>query len=269
MAKIKAKSAKTVECLLHFFNHRYKVLSDEVKSNLTDELVNFFGVAYKTIQSWINQDRFPKGLELLKLRYFLRQFDYELEEENALPEEVRQVGNLIACGLVDLKDAAKELRYNDATDELLRYLLNRRSMGEARLTRFESFNKEHQSLRQRLFKFTTIEEVELNVDSSKKELPTFSQQPGWWDSLIWLLKNIRVNCQASSGWLKDLLSDKYGAEIRRKFRADLGDDSAFKLANELDSFQTLAKALCSEKARENQLGLKSDVITINEINNGN
>lgn len=266
-------TGQTRDCFSRFFDQVYANWTAEEQRIVTGELEEFFKTSHSAIQSWIHGKTFPKGLGLLKVRYMLRQCGFTIVEENEeseLDEAVVFCGDLLASDLITLADATAYLRYS-GTDETLRYLLGRRKVGAKGLVKFKQFNDEFQEFRFSLvtFDFPETRSAPPAMPQNEPSLPirpmNGDKEPDWLASLAHILKNVQAECQLSAPWLKSLLSEDFGPETRRKFRDLLGDDFAFKLAKEITDFQTLAYALCSEKARENRLGYPCEVRTINEL----
>jgi hypothetical protein len=76
------------------------------------ELVDWVGaVWHPTGRDWARGKKFPKGMFLLKLGYYLEQAGFGVEELQALNPDLRLFGRMMAFGLLELHEAVGELGY--------------------------------------------------------------------------------------------------------------------------------------------------------------
>jgi hypothetical protein len=71
---------------------------------------------HPTGRRWFRGYKLPKGMFLIKLAYYLEQVGYGVEELQKLEPEVRLFGRMMAFGVIELKEAVRQLGYSPANE---------------------------------------------------------------------------------------------------------------------------------------------------------
>ncbi len=95
----------TEECLKDFASKDY--------AKRRGLLADFCEVSDNSANDWMSGKRFPSGERLVKLRVLLDAFGYRVADFSELPLPYRQCAQMIALGIVDVKDVVATLGYSD------------------------------------------------------------------------------------------------------------------------------------------------------------
>lgn len=230
----------TKESFSHFISDFFPSLSEREKKEMNERFYRMIPVREETVQRWVLGKNFPKGEELLRLRFFLISLGYEIVELEDCPEEIFVVGKLVAFDLVSLETATEKLGCPD-TSELLRYLNGYRNPSKNKLNSFKEFLLDEKEAIDALIPFDALKDVE---KKNIAENPSFGGVP---DAHILekSLDAIVSLCEALRPALEHLHSGD--AETREKFRERI---KFFAVSNAVYGFAGLLNDLCSEKSME-------------------
>lgn len=104
----------TKECLAHYASTLPQVHNRRVRDALAP-LADFTGRRKATVYHWLRRERPVLGFNLVKVRYFLEQQGYQVIELKNLIPAVRDLGRLIAHGVLTIEEVVKELSYTGRT----------------------------------------------------------------------------------------------------------------------------------------------------------
>jgi hypothetical protein len=229
----------TLECLEHYL----KTLpwgtnrcGEEKKP-----LVEFVGITTGSVRRWLTKESIPKGMRLVKLRYFLESKGYEVTELAKIQEPIKSLGRLIAFGKIDIREVSLKVGY-PGIDELFQVLHGNHGVPLAKKKALELICEKFEETipKQPIGVIEIIEEKKfekLPLDADSRELLGFLNCI---DALYDLLEPR----------LEEFLSDNVSSEKRQEFRQKAGRKLVFDLANRCHSITSMLNSLCSEKSRE-------------------
>lgn len=224
----------TGECLRHFFSELDKVDGNK-QSHLADDFLRFVGVSNTAATSWFKGTYFPRGIELLKVRYFLRQRGYVPLETKGLDPALDTLGKLIASGVIDPARAAADLGFPDVA-EMLRLLHGTRNTSATRKEKIAKYCEPFQ------------EDLRGNEVHEQGTAAFPAKTAGDRMSSVTALLSIVENAETLLMPELDILLGSTSEE-RQQLRSKTGD-LFFRLSNKTHELKERLNALCSEKSRE-------------------
>ena len=201
------------------------------------EIVDFTSVSRGTIRRWYTGESKPKGLVLVKVRFFLEDQGYRIRGFQFADDRLKILGRMIAENKLDLNQVSTELGFTRG-QELLRVLHGNAFTSNEKMTRIENLIR---SNGQQPAPTTVISKV-----NQKSELKVF-------DEVLVLFNSLDGLVTLLDHRLDSILSDQFSAEERQVFREKATPDRLFLLANRFYALNRRMNGLCSEKAREHHL----------------
>lgn len=233
----------TMQCLI-------KVAKIVNKSfELREKMRKLLGVEAKAGRLWFVRHNLPKGLNLLKLRFFLEFFGYKPQELENLPLVIYNFAQVVAFEIIDAENAAILVGFKEdqPTSDLLRILLARGGTTKAKAEKMKLIYEENR------LKVQEKRDEWINAIGCKTAKPseiTVAQKATLEAKSLSLNKEmpqVLANLiLAAVPLAKALLSDDFSPEHRRQLR-DLTKDNS---TNGVFELSNLLNRLCSEKARE-------------------
>jgi hypothetical protein len=240
MPMLQGIRGSTQACLEHFFLEVQK-LPDIERKQVAGEMLRFMNVERATGENWAEGKSFPMGINLMKIRYFLKNFGYITTETESLSKPLDQLGMLIAYGVINEKKAAADLGFGEV-GEMLRYLHGVRKGDEKKVQKIREY-----------------------CEPLKNELPKISDRPAIASQHVanpfvaegdFLTINHLIDIISSAeDLLTPLLKSFMGNDEQKKqqriaFREKIGTKKIFEVSNKTASTSRYLNALCSEKAHE-------------------
>lgn len=248
----------TAECLLDYANRLLSIAPRGSKnaSLVRLPLANFVGTGHRTVERWILDPKsLPKGMYLLKLRFFLQMIGYNITEIKNLSKEARLLAELMAFDILTLEGARIVLGLTpDNEDGIYRVVLGRGNILPSKVASVKKTCLVHlnelQSTRQDFER--SLDSVTQDIMSSlgaksfegpevaeekKEEVETailFEKEK--------VLETLAYMTLAMLPLAERVSSEDFSAEERKALR-QMTSDGIFKLSNELNK-------LCGEKARQ-------------------
>lgn len=215
----------TAECFKHFLGLTFK--TDQMP-----RIAEFIGTKPDNIRrKW--RDKFvPIGDNLLRLRYFLDAFGYEVEELEALHMTVFNMGLVYAHRLVTMESLARDLSYS--RDQVSRVLMGVRPLSPERKIVATNAMASHLST-------AGVAHAELGtirgqiLDSRQAPIADGAPDP--------TVEAFAYGVRSLLPLAKALCSDRYTAADRQRVRELAGEMEFFNFSN-------LVNALCGERAFE-------------------
>lgn len=129
-------SGSTTDCLKHFSEHNPSAM-------VVGELTKFTDVKPPAVMEWLDGGRFPRGLELIKLRAFLVQAGYDVREFTSMPEDNQRFCLMVGFGVLDIDEVRRRLEYKDPQG-VLDLALRSRGVFNVRANEFDLLLRTHQ-----------------------------------------------------------------------------------------------------------------------------
>ena len=106
---------KLSECMAHFrraFDTKWPKAS-KGSEEARAPMANFCGVGPNTVREWFYRGILPLGVTYFKLLYFLEMHDYRVVELERMNRNRRHIAELLAFGITEVEEVAKEIGYAD------------------------------------------------------------------------------------------------------------------------------------------------------------
>ncbi len=233
----KLPSGSVMDCLSHYLGQ----LPWEGKGcvEARKPLADFLGINPATIRCWFVGSAKPLGLQLVKLRYFLEERGYDVQELHKLPGPVMALGKAIAYGKIGFDDAVEKIHMSQGS-ELLQVLHGNRGVSNERMATIV-----------RICGDTPFQEGERPAPADPTGEPAQAAPSGKTEEeIINLLNSLDGLCALLEPRLGRMLSNAVTPEQRQAFREKAGRHRVFDMANRFFRLNKQLNALCSEKARE-------------------
>lgn len=235
-----------------------RYLKDYLKECGADALVKlceFVGTSPRAVTSWISGPNEPKGLNLVKLRYFLEFQGYKIEEFAKMSETVYNLGLLISHGCFNFQKIADLLAYRGgATDELLRVLRGNRNLSGEKAKLVELLLLENEiplrELKSQKMPLKEVSETAQKSDARVQKIERVERRSISNTEIqedIILLQNMENISKMLAPRLKNLLTNGT-PEMRRRLRETIGAKQVFNLSNNIFRIHETVSMLCSEKS---------------------
>lgn len=222
-------------------------------------IAHFCGVGTDTVRSWYNGTTTPKGIHLMKVRYFLESIGYEISEFKNLNKHIYNLGKLIAYNKLDLEQISRRVGM-PGSDELLRVLHGYRSLSIGRTSLVKMICGEYGDILVNLNKnkppqIIKPKETEIKIEPIEKVeeiliATSKTEASNKYDSVVKMLQGVDGLVSLLMPKFEALLGEETKPEERQKFRELATRQLVFDLANRFFNFTKMLNALCSEKARE-------------------
>jgi hypothetical protein len=229
-----------MEQLLLFLSGYLNQEGDSLK-----KLCDFIGISKESIRDWTKSDSKPKGMNLIKLRYYLEHQGYKITELEKMPRETYELGWLIAFGKIDLKQTAERLGYGgNMTDELVRLV----RIGRLPVKRMETIGAILLENKESLADLKKPEKLSGDLNKEREESVSAISDAELNETVVFLqiLENLS---KILTPRLKRILENGT-PEMRRRFRETFGSKHVFDLSNAVYHIHENISMLCSEKSRE-------------------
>jgi len=209
-------------------------------------MADFVGAADRQIYRWTAGDSHPRGIQLIKVRFWLASQDYQVEELVDLGEEIYLLSSLLAFGAIDFDQVHDVLNYShqDSSIALLHGThapSGQRSSEIARL--IDGLINDPDQQMQNWYHWLKCFHQPLIVwpDSAATEQVAAEVSSGNNHQVI--LQSLKSIIEAATPLAELVLSDAFSQEERRALRESFEKDGLFVFSNTLS-------ALCSARARE-------------------
>ncbi|MFC1598390.1 hypothetical protein ACFL2U_00015 [Patescibacteria group bacterium] len=262
----------TLECLHDYLNHL--PWGTRHCTTTRQELMSFVGVNnVDTLGSWRRKKNTPKGLVLIKIRYFLEKEGYQVTELKAMQKLVYDLGKLISYNILQSEEVATYLGYT-AKSALWDLLHGNRGLLKDKAEKIKVLIKQNKEALTALNNLNDQQSINTapnidtapnigigpNIDTgpSQKKVPPAKKKrlsaeqeeesPLLQESIA-LLTSLKGITAVLTPRLKQIL-ETLTVEQRRELRKLAGRSLIFDLSNDVFAMNNLLGALCSEKARE-------------------
>jgi len=232
----------TEKCLKHF-------VSTPNAAKLQD-LFAFMSVVDSTLKHWMH-GKLPNGENLVRLRCYLALQGYSVDELQMLQPGVRETGHIIALRVTTLDEAVRQVGTGTPNDrdQVLRYLLGKRSANPERAAQYSAFADLHRDALQKAS--TSMLRFNQNTGASDMDAPKvllgaamLPQEASKMTTKEELIDGFALMVKGMLSFAEMLLSDDFTPEDRARLREKAGGDGVFHLSNRLNR-------LCGERARRN------------------
>lgn len=234
----------TLECLAHYLK-RLPPSTSRAGIAARTPIVQFCQCARQTIRDWtLGQP--PIGTNLIRVRYFLVADGYAVSEIEKLHPLVRELGQLLAYGVLSLDAIRQEMGYSNTKDVLATLHGKQRPNNfEQRISRL--VNKYRPSIAQRLRDNQHIHSIP--APAASRTSPT-GRRPEAKPSIVGshpidkrsVVESLAALIRAGLPLAELIESDVFSDQDRRQLRVLTGQNGVFRLANILNR-------LCGEEAR--------------------
>ncbi|MEY2665137.1 MAG: hypothetical protein RLZZ480_242 [Candidatus Parcubacteria bacterium] len=237
----------TMSCLKHLYD---AIKDDDNFFEKRETIATFTGVGESAVYCWFACRNVPKGEPLIKLRYYLECNGYEVTELTILEPTLKQVGKLLAFGILSIDEISNAVGYpagRNGIDTLLKVLRGTQGVSKAKLSQFQTLAELYGD---QLLKKSqnTPRVVKLLVERTSTPNPLPVRAP-----LRVVARPMQVEhdaiISALAGMVTAMLplarlvsSDSFTPEDRTKVREFSGHEGVFDLANSLFS-------ICGERSR--------------------
>jgi len=234
-----------MDCLKHYLEQL--PWGDQSSTEARKPMADFLGINSDSIRRWFTGDTQPKGLVLVKLRYFLEDQGYRIEELEGLQPLARQLGRLISNGVISYEETAKELGFTEVSD-ILRALHAKAPFSSKQMAGIARICAEHPLEVQETTSAPAIALLSRAVALQGQARSAIRDRVE--EDIIHLLDGLNGLCAVLEPRLEHMLSDGFTPEQRQAFREKAGRHRVFDMANRFYRLNKQLNALCSEKARE-------------------
>ncbi len=229
-----------LECFKHFYDARLPPRDAQTRTLF----VKAVGVAsFNTVRSWYIGENKPIGEALLRLRYLLEFFGYEVVDLEIISEPVRNLGRLIAFGALEIDEAAKELGFN--RHAVLRIIMGRGQTVLKRQGKIDELVKAFESELPKLQEqYTALRPATLLSQANNGlEKPLAAVEPELAKKPADVLAVLANLIKALEPLATEVASDRFTPAQRKRLRELTGDYTLFYASSALNQ-------LCGETARE-------------------
>lgn len=185
-----------------------------------------------TIRKWFSGQSLPRGIDLIRIRILLAELGYRVVELEKYQKSVRQIAELFAVHAVKLEEVRSFIRFS--RNSTMNVLVGVQPVGKATEIRLQQL---YETCRAHLPQTESV--LVKTVDALKQYFLPISEKPDEHDHIISALSS---QIRAMLPLVNLVASDGFTAAERERVRELAGNDSVFKLSNQLF-------ALCGERAR--------------------
>ena len=201
----------------------------------------FVGAHTGTVLDWMKGNFLPKGPKLIALRYYLERKGYLVKELADLPRSVRDLGRLIAHGLMSLETAAKAIGLT--TGSLMRMLHGERTITEERSALIEGVVRQHDQPKHLVGLYDDEEAAEAPQPPSARALTAMPTNATLNGNKKIILTSLARGIESVIELSELVLSREFSEDDRQQLRNMTGGGrGVFDLSNNM-------AALCSSTAR--------------------
>ena len=238
------EAKKTMDCLKEYLRN----LPHNVNlAEATKPIIDFVGASTRSLDDWFDGKTKPIGLTMLKLRYFLAQEGYCVAEVGTLRISVRQLGELVARGKINVEEIYQEIGFDRAA-RLVSLLLGDINTSSQR---FEAIERLVAGCDKDLKSLVSVQSGGMTDGDERQKIEKGgTAEIHHSQEIIHLLRELKGIVDLLNPKLKHLLSDGTSVDQRVNFREAAGRDLGFDLPNAFDCCVLRLNALGSEKARE-------------------
>lgn len=235
----------TADCLKHYLGKLPWGNKGSAEARMP--MADFLGITPTSIQRWAVGGTKPKGLALVKLRYYLEKQGYRITELEELQNPIRVLGKLIAVGEITCEEVLKQLKIPN-NDELLRILHGNRGLSSERMVAIARICVDHPLEVQEAPGAPTgsllSHAIALQAEARGKITDRVEED------VLHLLDSLNGLCSLLAPRLEHMLSNGFTSEQRQAFRDRAGRHRVFDMANRFYALNKQLNALCSETTRE-------------------
>lgn len=237
-------SGSALECLKHYLN-RLPPPTTRAGAAARNPIISFCQCARKTIRHWMRGQP-PIGTMLVRVRYFLDAHGYRVEELERLTPLIRDLGALVAYGILNLKQATEAMGYKQEWD-LLNALHGKQIPNNLKQRAVPLIIEHRAVLEKRMAEYRMQGFIPAAPPADTPGLRPSSKDARSTTAAIGSDRRLVITSLAAM--LKAVLplaelldSEEFSEDERHQLRTITGRDGVFRLANTLHR-------LCGEEAR--------------------